>query len=91
MVTQAPFEVEESGWGEFETQITIYFADPNEKPVWIYYWYQFWKFNYLFQIIFYHHLKLFSTDPEVVAGTKALVNEHYDELVRDIYWNSSKN
>jgi len=33
VVTQAPFEVEESGWGEFETQITIYFADPNEKPV----------------------------------------------------------
>lgn len=33
VVTQAPFEVEESGWGEFETQITIYFVDPNEKPV----------------------------------------------------------
>ncbi|CAF1255168.1 unnamed protein product [Rotaria sp. Silwood1] len=64
MITQAPFEVEESGWGEFETQITIFFADPNEKPV-----------------VFYHHLKLFSTDPDVVAGTKALVNEHYDELI----------
>ena len=36
VITQAPFEVEESGWGEFETQITIYFADPNEKPVVIY-------------------------------------------------------
>jgi YEATS domain-containing protein 4 len=36
VITQAPFEVEESGWGEFETQITIYFADPNEKPVLIY-------------------------------------------------------
>lgn len=33
MVTQAPFEVEESGWGEFEIQVTIYFADQNEKPV----------------------------------------------------------
>ena len=33
VITQAPFEVEESGWGEFETQITIYFVDPNEKPV----------------------------------------------------------
>ncbi|CAF3652927.1 unnamed protein product [Adineta steineri] len=64
MISQAPFEVEESGWGEFETQITIFFADPNEKPV-----------------IFYHHLKLFSTDPDVVAGTKALVNENYDELI----------
>lgn len=33
VVTQAPFEVEESGWGEFEIQVTIYFADQNEKPV----------------------------------------------------------
>ncbi len=33
MVNQAPFEIEESGWGEFETQITIFFVDPNEKPV----------------------------------------------------------
>ncbi len=32
-------------------------------------------------MIFYHHLKLFSTDPEVVAGKKPLVNEYYDELV----------
>ncbi|CAF1569166.1 unnamed protein product, partial [Rotaria sordida] len=31
-------------------------------------------------VAFYHHLKLFSTEPDVVAGTKALVNEHYDEL-----------
>lgn len=36
VISQAPFEVEESGWGEFETQITIFFADPNEKPVRIY-------------------------------------------------------
>jgi transcription initiation factor IIF auxiliary subunit len=33
VVSQTPFEIEESGWGEFETQITIYFVDPNEKPV----------------------------------------------------------
>jgi transcription initiation factor IIF auxiliary subunit len=37
VIAQAPFEVEESGWGEFETHITIYFADPNEKPVFVYY------------------------------------------------------
>ena len=34
MINQPPFEVEESGWGEFETQTTIFFVDPNEKPVW---------------------------------------------------------
>jgi len=33
VIHQAPFEIEESGWGEFETQITIFFVDPNEKPV----------------------------------------------------------
>jgi len=33
VVNQAPFEIEESGWGEFETQIAIFFVDPNEKPV----------------------------------------------------------
>ncbi len=32
-------------------------------------------------MIFYHQLKLFSTDPEVVTGKKPLVNEYYDELV----------
>ncbi|UJR15251.1 hypothetical protein I4U23_002206 [Adineta vaga] len=64
VVNQIPFEIEESGWGEFETQIIIYFVDPHEKPV-----------------IVYHHLKLFSTDPDVVTGRKPLVNEYYDELI----------
>ncbi len=64
MVNHPPYEIEESGWGEFETQITIFFSDPNERPV-----------------IFYHHLKLFSTDPDVITGKKPLINEYYDELV----------
>ena len=33
VISQAPYEVEESGWGEFEVQITLFFTDPNEKPV----------------------------------------------------------
>uniref|UniRef100_A0A1I7VJY1 YEATS family protein n=1 Tax=Loa loa TaxID=7209 RepID=A0A1I7VJY1_LOALO len=28
-----PYEVTETGWGEFEIQIRIYFVDVNEKPV----------------------------------------------------------
>ncbi|CAD5219286.1 unnamed protein product [Bursaphelenchus okinawaensis] len=32
-VETPPFEVEETGWGEFEANIKIYFVDPNEKPV----------------------------------------------------------
>lgn len=30
---------------------------------------------------FYHHLKLFSTEPDIVTGKKPFVNEYYDELV----------
>ena len=33
VISQAPYEVEESGWGEFEVQITLFLTDPNEKPV----------------------------------------------------------
>lgn len=33
VIHQSPFEIEESGWGEFETQITIFFVNPNERPV----------------------------------------------------------
>ncbi|CAF4061366.1 unnamed protein product, partial [Rotaria sp. Silwood1] len=73
VINQPPYEIEESGWGEFETQITIFFCDPNEKPVFIFFLKQ-------IKVTFYYHLKLFSTDPEVVVGKKPLVNEYYDEL-----------
>ncbi|CAJ0945921.1 unnamed protein product, partial [Mesorhabditis belari] len=33
VIEQPPFEVTETGWGEFEVQMRIYFADQNEKPV----------------------------------------------------------
>ena len=33
VVVKPPYEVTESGWGEFEVIIKIYFNDPNEKPV----------------------------------------------------------
>ncbi|CAI4228424.1 unnamed protein product [Auanema sp. JU1783] len=33
VVEKPPFEVSETGWGEFEIQIRIYFIDMNEKPV----------------------------------------------------------
>ena len=28
-----PYEVSETGWGEFEIIIKIYFVDPTERPV----------------------------------------------------------
>uniref|UniRef100_A0A1I7XAM7 YEATS domain-containing protein 4 n=1 Tax=Heterorhabditis bacteriophora TaxID=37862 RepID=A0A1I7XAM7_HETBA len=33
VVEKPPYEVTETGWGEFEIQIRIYFVDMNEKPV----------------------------------------------------------
>ena len=36
MLLKPPYAVTETGWGEFEVQIKIYFHDPNERPVTIY-------------------------------------------------------
>ena len=35
-MSKPPYEVSESGWGEFEIQIRIYFNDLTEKPVTMY-------------------------------------------------------
>ncbi|RWS20881.1 YEATS domain-containing protein 4-like protein, partial [Leptotrombidium deliense] len=36
VVTKPPYEVTETGWGEFEISIKIFFVDPQERPVTIY-------------------------------------------------------
>lgn len=64
VVTQAPYVIEESGWGEFEVNIKVTFIDLNERTV-----------------QFYHFLKLFSTQPEIVSGDKPLIIQTYDEFV----------
>ena len=33
VVTKPPYEITETGWGEFEIVIKIFFNDPNERPV----------------------------------------------------------
>ncbi|CAO4374037.1 unnamed protein product [Caenorhabditis nigoni] len=33
IIETPPYEVTETGWGEFEIQIRIYFVDNNEKPI----------------------------------------------------------
>merc|ERR1711991_10295 len=33
VVTKPPYEVVETGWGEFEIKIRVHFIDPKEKPV----------------------------------------------------------
>ncbi len=35
-IEKAPFEVTETGWGEFEIMIRIYFHDNSEKPQTLY-------------------------------------------------------
>ena len=64
IVSRPPYEIQETGWGEFEMMIKVFFQDPAEKPLTI-----------------YHLLKLFQTDPAVIAGKKNVVSEHYDEIV----------
>ena len=64
VLSRPPYEVSETGWGEFEIIIKIFFHDPAEKPITI-----------------YHLLKLFQSDPAVIAGKKNVISETYDELV----------
>lgn len=33
VVLKPPYEITETGWGEFEIVIKIYFHDSNERPV----------------------------------------------------------
>ena len=33
VVTKPPYEITETGWGEFEIIIKIFFIDPNERSV----------------------------------------------------------
>jgi len=65
-VEAAPFELSESGWGEFEIGITIYFhPDVGEKPMEL-----------------FHHLKLYADDETAPQTTKKpVVVESYDEIV----------
>ena len=64
IVSRPPYEVSETGWGEFEIIVKVFFQDPAEKP-----------------LTLYHLLKLFQTDPAVIAGKKNVVSEQYDEMV----------
>lgn len=36
VVNSPPFEVQETGWGDFEILIKIYVCDTSEKPVQLY-------------------------------------------------------
>ncbi|KAL3371768.1 hypothetical protein AABB24_008350 [Solanum stoloniferum] len=66
VVDNPPFELTESGWGEFEIVMTLHFhTDVCDKPLHL-----------------YHHLKLYPEDESGALSTKKpVVVESYDEIV----------
>lgn len=68
--TAPPFEVEETGWGEFELIIRLFFVDPNERPVTIYH-----------HLILFNHDPNNPTQPPQIVKNKTIASEHYDEIV----------
>lgn len=63
-----PFEVTETGWGEFQLQIRIQFHDPNQKAL-----------NLTHHLKLYP-----TDDVEnLLKTTKPVISEHYEEIVFD--------
>ena len=66
ILTKPPFEVQETGWGEFEVVIKIYFQDPNERPVTIYHILKLFETDPV---------------NKTISVKKNLVSEFYDEIL----------
>ncbi|CAG9833340.1 unnamed protein product [Diabrotica balteata] len=67
IVVKPPYELSETGWGEFEIVIKIYFHDPNERPVTMYH------------ILKLFHSG--NTQDIGIEQSKGLVSESYDEII----------
>jgi YEATS domain-containing protein 4 len=67
-ITSPPFEVTETGWGEFECGIRMFFKDPDEDPI---------DVSHLLKL--YHTPTPGSTLAHL--SKKPVVYEHYDEIV----------
>jgi len=67
-VTAPPFEVTETGWGEFEVIIKIYFVDNSERPVTLYHLLKLFNNPLLKQQCH-------------VGSQGQLVSEYYDEIL----------
>jgi len=70
IVTKPPYEITETGWGEFEIVIKIYFHDPNERPTTMYHILK------LFQSPVVE-----GNTSAASGGKKGLVSENYEEIV----------
>eukprot|EP00794_Sanderia_malayensis_P014971 gene14971-16514_t len=68
VVTKPPYEVSETGWGEFEIIIKIYFVDPAERPVTLYHMLK----------LFHAETAL---QPQQQVPRKELISEFYDEII----------
>jgi YEATS domain-containing protein 4 len=67
-IESPPFEVTETGWGEFEITLKIFFVNESSEKT----------------IMLYHHLKLHPYGPgseKVPPGTQPVASYIYDELV----------
>lgn len=71
IVTKPPYEITETGWGEFEVVIKIYFHDPTERPVTTYH------------ILKLFQSPVVEGEQSVIANDskKGLVSEQYEEIV----------
>ncbi|XP_061712709.1 YEATS domain-containing protein 4 [Cydia pomonella] len=67
IVTKPPYELTETGWGEFEIVIKLHFHDPNERPVTLYH------------ILKLFQSPASEGAPPTVG--RALVSESYEEIV----------
>ncbi|KAJ6645674.1 YEATS domain-containing protein 4 [Pseudolycoriella hygida] len=70
IVSKPPYEVTETGWGEFEVVIKLHFHDPTERPVTLYHILK------LFQSPIVD-----GTSGDGGDGKKGLVSESYEEIV----------
>ncbi|KAJ3348651.1 NuA4 histone H4 acetyltransferase complex and the SWR1 complex subunit [Entophlyctis luteolus] len=68
VIESPPFEVHESGWGEFEILIKISFVDSQEKPMALFH-----------QLQLYPKDEVLG-GPDMDAPKQLVISEHYDEL-----------
>lgn len=65
ILSKPPYTISESGWGEFEIMIKIFFHDPVEKPVTFYHLLKLFNNN----------------SDTVIMKDKTLISELYDEII----------
>lgn len=69
VVDKAPFEVSETGWGEFQIQIRVFFHEAPEKPV-------------VLQHNLRLYMAGEDLDAQLKNSGKPVIAEHIDEVVR---------